>query len=82
MTQTAQPQTTEPDPPHGEADQGNDELSMSDGALADWSRCEVPHLLGQYRPVHDEIDADRLEVIGELPPAAPTSAKRATTRST
>jgi carotenoid cleavage dioxygenase-like enzyme len=69
MTQTAQPQTTEPDPPHGEADQGNDELSMSDGALADWSRCEVPHLLGQYRPVHDEIDADRLEVIGELPPA-------------
>ena len=73
MTQTAQPQTTEPEPPRREPDPGHgnpsvSELSVGDAALADWSRCETPHLLGQYRPVHDEIDADRLEVIGELPP--------------
>ncbi|MFZ1440645.1 MAG: carotenoid oxygenase family protein, partial [Candidatus Microthrix subdominans] len=69
MTQAAQPQATEPDTPDVQAGRAHDELSISNAALADWARCEVPHLLGQYRPVHDEIDADRLEVIGELPPA-------------
>ena len=44
-----------------------DGLSLDDAALADWTRCGMPHLLGQYRPVHDEIDATDLLVEGELP---------------
>lgn len=44
-------------------------LPLSDADLAEWSRCEASHLLGQYRPVHDEIDADELIVEGELPDA-------------
>ncbi|MCB1028616.1 MAG: carotenoid oxygenase family protein [Microthrixaceae bacterium] len=42
-------------------------LPLGDAALAAWTRCENPHLIGQYRPVHDEIDVDHLEVQGELP---------------